>query len=271
MERILVPVDFSLNAEKALGYAIEIARKSRAEVLVLHVAEAYLVPGAIEEARSKLELLTASIRDGEHISISSSLQTGSPASAILETTGSFKPDLVVMGTLGSSGTRELLYGSRTAEVIGKSPVPVLAIPLLGDWKVPSKIVLALNKFDEVNDELLEPIFSLATLFGAEVQVATFTDTADDYVEDYDLHEQNVAICRDQLKMTHKGIEIHAVHLAGRHFTKSLRNWIETNNIDLLTMITHRRGAFESIFNRSVTKKMLYHTNIPLLAIPVAGK
>jgi nucleotide-binding universal stress UspA family protein len=172
-----------------------------------------------------------------------------------------------MGTLGSSGAKELIYGSRTGTVIGRSPVPVLAIPLLSEWAVPKKILMAVNEFS-VKDKMTDPVIKIAGMYNAAVQVAVFTDTDDDYVEDFDEHEIKVAAFRDRLKEKYPNTEIHAVHLAGKHFRESLQHWIDNNAIDMLVMLTHRRNLIGSIFNSSMTKKMSYHTNIPLLAIPV---
>ena len=51
-------------------------------------------------------------------------------------------------------------------------------------------------------------------------------------------------------------------------SENLKSWIDKNDIDILVMLTHKRSVLESIFNRSMTKKMSYNTEIPLLAIPV---
>jgi nucleotide-binding universal stress UspA family protein len=171
-----------------------------------------------------------------------------------------------MGTNGSSGFKEVVYGSRTAAVIGRSPVPVLAVPLLAEWKLPRKILLAVNKFN-VPDKLLNPVITLAKYFSSSIQVTVFTDMDDDYVEDFQKNEARVADFRDSLRERYPDTDIHAVHLAGRHFRESLQGWIDKENIDMLVMLTHRRTLIGSIFNSSMTKKMSYHTNIPLLAIP----
>lgn len=266
MKRILVPTDFSPNAEKAIDYAVQIARISRAEIFLLHAAEAYLVPDILNAAREKLELIAKSIRETEQLTILTDVQGDSVLNSILDAIESYKPDLVVMGTVGSSGARERLYGSKTAELMGSTPVPVLAVPLLSGWKVPKKIVLAVNKFDGGEDQL-QSVFALAEMFSSQIQVAIFTDTDDDYVEDYDLHEKKIAAFRYKLKASHPDIEIHAVHLAGHHFRESLQHWMDTQEADMLVMITHRRGLIEGILNKSATKKMSYSTNVPLLAIP----
>jgi len=113
-----------------------------------------------------------------------------------------------------------------------------------------------------------PVFQLANLYNAAVQVAIFTDTDDDYVEDFDEHKKKISVFGNKLKEQFPNTEIFAVHLAGKHFRETLQNWLNENKVDMLVMLTHRRNLIGSIFNSSMTKKMSYHTNIPLLAIPI---
>ncbi len=266
MKRILVPTDFSANAEKALNYAVQIAKISKAELFLVHAAEAYQVDEDITTSKEKLSLITKSISESEQINCTAGIVADSSVNGILEAISEYQASLVVMGTVGSTGFNERIFGSRTAVVIGKSPVPVLAIPLLSEWKVPKKILVAINNF-ELSDKLLRPVITLATVFNSSIQVTVFTDTDDDFVEDFALNERKIIDFRDGLKEKYPELEIHAVHLAGLHFRKSLQQWIDDNNIDVLVMLTHKRNLIGSVFNSSMTKKMSYHTNIPLLAIP----
>lgn len=266
MKRILVPTDFSPNADKALNYAVQIARKAGAEILLIHAVETLMADEDFRIMKQKLDELAGIIRGTEMLDISTRIFSDSSVNSVINAIYEHKPDLVVMGTNGSSGLKEVIYGSRTAAVIGRSPVPVLAIPLLAEWKVPGKLLLAVNKFN-VPEKLLSPVVKLATFFGSSIQVTVFTDTNDDYVEDFNMHEQKIADFRDMLREKYPETEIHAVHLAGRHFRESLQGWIDKENIDMVVMLTHKRTLIGSIFNSSMTKKMSYHTNIPLLAIP----
>lgn len=266
MKRILVPTDFSPNAEKALNFAVQIAKKAGAELFLVHAVEAYDEKDDMASAKEKLGLVSKSILDTESMEITTGIVSDSSVNGILDAIAEYRADLVVMGTMGNTGFNERIFGSRTAVVIGKSPVPVLAIPLLSEWKAPEKILVAVNRF-EGTDELLKPVIGLASVFNAGIQLTIFTDADDDYVEDYKLHEKKISAFRDSLKDKYPNLVFNAVHLSGLHFRKSLQQWIDDNNVDWLVMLTHRRTLIGSVFNSSMTKKMSYHTNIPLLAIP----
>jgi len=143
----------------------------------------------------------------------------------------------------------------------------LAVPLLSEWTEPKKILVAVNDFT-IKEKMTNPVFQLANLYNAAVQVAVFTDTDDDYIEDFDEHKKKITVFGNKLKEQFPNTEIFAVHLAGKHFRETLQNWLNENKVDMLVMLTHRRNLIGSIFNSSMTKKMSYHTNIPLLAIPI---
>lgn len=266
MKKILVPTDFSDNATKALNYAVQIAKTAGAEVVLIHALESTNPEEEKKVAEEKLCNTAKSIRETEAVTISTGVFADSSVNSILNAITKYGADLVLMGTIGNTGFTEKVFGSRTAGIIGKSPVPVLAVPLLSEWKAPKKILLAVNKFN-IPDKLLKPVIALASLFRASIQATIFTDTDDDYVEDYGEHEESIANFRDELIEKYPGLEIHAVHLAGEHFRQSLQKWIDKNGIDILVMLTHHRTLIGSLFNSSMTKKMSYHTNIPLLAIP----
>lgn len=270
MKKILVPTDFSPNAEKAMNYAIQVAARAGAEILLVHAIEIGGSEAEMLVEKEKLETAGRLIGETEKIPVSTLLAEDTPVNGILSAIKDFQPDLVVMGTAGSSGVKEKLYGSRTAGVIGKSPVPVLAIPLLSEWAPPQTLLLSIKEFD-ISVELLAPFLSLANLFKAEIQLTIFTDTDDDYVEDYRIHEGKIAILRDILKEKYPGLKIHAVHLAGKHFRDSLQNWITSHNVSIVAMLTHHKSFLASIFSPSMTKKMSYYINVPLLAIPLPAQ
>ncbi|MBL7748888.1 MAG: universal stress protein, partial [Chitinophagaceae bacterium] len=227
MKKIIVPTDFSPNADKALDYAVQIAIQSGGEIILVHAVDPEIMEDKIRKATEKMELTIKGSAGADVINIIPKVCLDRPIPGILGSISEYNADLVVMGTLGNTALAERILGSITASVIGKSPVPVLAIPLLSDWKVPKKILLAINHFDEKESQLL-PVIDLARLFSASIQVTIFTDTDDGFVEDYDEDELKIAAYRDMLKEQYKDLEIHAVHLAGKHFKENVKNWIDNN-------------------------------------------
>jgi nucleotide-binding universal stress UspA family protein len=280
MQKILVPTDFSPNAERAIDYAVQIAKAGKATVVIIHACEQLdnvpLSAGfpitdynkrITDEAFENLELIQKSIQDTEGIKAETELLAGTVADTVAVAVSDFGADLVVMGTMGITGLRDALFGTNTSTVIGHSAVPVLAIPLEYEWSTPSKFVLAINNFEEVTD-IINPVFELAAVFRATVQIIVFTDEDEASASEFMADEQAVLMAEEKLKQKYPSLAIKATHLSGRHFEETIIAYVDKNKVDVLAMTTHKRSLIGSIFNRSITRKMSYHSKVPVLAIPV---
>ena len=147
MKKILVPTDFSLNADRAIDYAVQIAKLNEATIYLIHACDhldTLYMESAIPEreynkaitdaAFDKLEILRRSIEETEQVLVNIQFYSGPINDTILVAAEEHNVDLIIMGTLGISGLKDKIFGSRTASVISKSKVPVLAIPLEYDCK-----------------------------------------------------------------------------------------------------------------------------------------
>lgn len=136
--RILVPTDFGEPSEQALHIALEMARGSGAELVLLHTCEiptyAYvgiassvdLLSPLAELAGQKLDELLKSLRT-EFPGARSMLKVGVPWEQILAAISEVGADLVVMGTHGRRGVAHALLGSVAEKIVRLSPVPVLTV------------------------------------------------------------------------------------------------------------------------------------------------
>jgi nucleotide-binding universal stress UspA family protein len=138
---ILCPVDFSQHSERALTYALELARLTGADVTIMTAIDPFM--DAASSAAGHGEALRRQTQDelqnllmritAEH---NGPLRTpgivvvkGEAAQEILKAIAEYAMDLVVMGTQGLEGTRRFMFGSTTERVLRESRVPVLAVPI----------------------------------------------------------------------------------------------------------------------------------------------
>ncbi len=281
MKRILVPTDFSPNADKALDTAVQIAKKAKATIVLVHACDLLELTfkdnlalkkefnrKIIMEAKGKLSLMKKSIESTETVKVQIKLYEGLISETILHATKENKADLIVMGTLGNAGAKEKIMGSKTASVIGKTTIPLLAVPLLSNWTPPAKLLLAINNFSEGTNVAINPVFELAEMFNTEIHIVKFTKADEANAADYLAVERSGYTYAKKIQALHKNVAIKFIHLDGDKFEKTIEKFITKNNIDIVAMITHKRTFLKSIFNRSMTKKMSYHTSIPLLALPI---
>ena len=279
MKRILVPTDFSACANNAVDFAVQSAKIFPVEVMLVHSFEVtgntytdYMGVNRefnqtlLHEANHEFARVKSVIKETENISVESYVSTTSLNESILGLANEKKIDFIVMGTSGASGLKEKLWGSKTAAVIGKSHVPVMAIPVDYKWKKPARILLSTNHFEK-EPALLDFLFELAALYQAEVHVAVYTDEESDIAITFLEHARRIPEYENQLREQYKNDSIVVAHLYGKDFESALQDHIVQNDIDMLAMVTYQRKFPDNLFHPSLTKKMAYHTKIPLLAIP----
>lgn len=136
---ILVPVDFSQSAERALETAMSIGKTFDATLTLFHV---YLNPiqnyGYVEGvawptaeiehgARVALDALVERTKP-RYPKLQSALTGGEPWREVVDFIEKSDTDLVVMGTHGRRGVKRLILGSVAEKVVRMSPVPVLIVP-----------------------------------------------------------------------------------------------------------------------------------------------
>jgi nucleotide-binding universal stress UspA family protein len=140
--RILHPTDFSKASASAFTKAVEMAKASRAELLIAHVmnpivpvaGEGYVSPKMYEDlvastrawAEKQLDQRLARAKKSG-VRVKGVLAEGSAHEQIVRITKSKRADLVVMGTHGRSGLAKLFLGSVAGRVVAAAPCPVLTV------------------------------------------------------------------------------------------------------------------------------------------------
>jgi nucleotide-binding universal stress UspA family protein len=138
-KRIVVGTDFSDTAEAATDYAVELAKKLGAEIVLVHGYEipAYAFPeGAVIQAELQDRLAKVSeealasavkARDKSGVPIRSVLRAGPPWHEVIAVAEEEKADLVVVGTHGRRGIARMIMGSVAERVVRGCPCPVLTV------------------------------------------------------------------------------------------------------------------------------------------------
>jgi len=135
--RVLVPTDFSPDADLALAWARVIVEKTGGKLIVQHsydmpalmtggaaLARASIQKSLETSAHERLEALRATLSGCD---VETSVSHGRPDAAILEAAESAKADLIVMGTRGRTGLAHIVMGSTAERVLRRSHVPVVTL------------------------------------------------------------------------------------------------------------------------------------------------
>ena len=130
--RILCPTDFSDAAEKAVGYAEQLAIDAKAELLLFHAFDTpttWTLSGQEHPRDPKIqEELDGVLFDSPHThKIERLLHAGHPGEVICWIAQDRNCDLIVMGTHGRTGLKHLLFGSVAEYVLQHARCPVLSL------------------------------------------------------------------------------------------------------------------------------------------------
>ena len=283
---ILVPVDFSSYSFKAALMAFEIAQKLESKLIFYHVIQQpdfFSMPYSDvmafntglydhlkeheeftnQEFSKFLQKLTGYIGakiwgtvESEHI-----IKMGYPEDDILYFIEKTPPRLIVMGIKGPKEDNFDIMGSTTAGVIYKSKVPVLVIP----EKAPllnlasMKHVVYATNFDDKDLISIDKLLSLLKPFQAKLSCLHI---GPDINRNWD--EAKIESLHNMLSNKYPDHQIKCIIKSGSNILQDLEQFIEQNDIDILSLTTHKRNMITRIFNPSIARKMVFHVKTPLL-------
>lgn len=271
--KILVPTDFSENADHALDYAIQLALAYKAELLLYHFvsvpiysSDAPVVLPSESELKSQSmeaidEMIAAyrkkypslKIRSDVHASINF------PEDAIVNEEFTSHCDLVVMGTKGRGSAMSKLLGSNSATVIEGSQCPVIVVPVDSKLSVPKHVAMAVN-YGETDHENALTLIELMKPFNAKITIIHVADKK----EDPSHADTEIRMLADHLRTTGNYPHIYADVIYSDDTYKGLTEWLKIGRADLLVMSMRKRTLSDKLFRTSMTRKVLFHTHLPLM-------
>lgn len=280
MKKILVPTDFSKISINAVEVAVEIAKKSNAEITLLHVVEeasssSFSVTGEwqkegwadklytiklLEKSKAQLEKLVLDPRFSD-VKITGELRIGNAFHGMRTIITEHKVDLVVMGTSGRSGAVDSVIGTNTERVVRHAKCPVLSIN-----KKPSKVnfknivyATAMHKDEEVFSRMVK---KTQQLYNSTVHLVRI-NTPGDFQRDY--------VVKDYM-------EKFAKKLGLKNYTINVFNdvteedgiiyFAETIDADMIAMATHGRTGFAHVLAGSIAEDVVSHAKRPVLTFVV---
>lgn len=299
MRSILVPVDGSPLAERAVGVALDIARRASGAVHLVRVHVPLAIIGATAEGVFTQDMLAADdtlrARANTYVTelakrlgaewgvhVDSRVADGSPAGVITEVADAVGASLVVMTTHGSGGFAPDWLGSVCDAVIRHSHRPVLALPANDthamEALVPKRIMMPLDGSARA-DAIIPLARDLALLFGAEIDVVRMVsptvpndvlsqfeaDQPDPYGIDSEAAHAKVSIDKVVADLVAHGVKAHAVVRVELNPVKALMAHIKETDPDVVALATQGRGI-SRLFIGSVADKLIRAAQRPVLAL-----
>jgi nucleotide-binding universal stress UspA family protein len=268
MKNILVPTDYSIAANNAAEFATQLAKEIKASVTLLHVFHAPIpasdVPVILidpekllleNEVHLRKEARYLNQRTGVEVKYIAKM--GMAVDEIREEEKNM--DLIIMGMKGASKLSEALIGSTTTKVLRKVKKPVLIIPEKANYKKPEKIVFASDLDPRIDEHSLDTLKDFTKHFGSKILVVNVKSKKYKFTSE------------QELEKTIEGKLSNMEHLyyfpEKEDLVEGINEFVKDHNADMLAIIPHRYNFFERIFHASVSKKMAFHTDVPLLALP----
>lgn len=270
MKNILVPTDFSDCAYAAVKTAADIARRQNAKIRLLHVYERPIygfVDMAVDheqnrklksEINEKFEKLKAdSVLNGLHVA--TSLAWDKPVwETVME--DDFKDhELIVMGTHGASGFKEVFIGSNAEKVVRSSKIPVLTVNQYNKPFEPSSIVFASNFYREA-ESAFKVVEKVRHAFNAKVKFLKINTPGNFEATWYS--EKVMTEFAENI-----GLKEYSTHIYNdENVEKGILNFCTSNEPDIIAIATHGRTGLLHLINGSIAESVVNHFHLPVLSI-----
>jgi nucleotide-binding universal stress UspA family protein len=284
MKTILVLTDFTIKDDHAAHYALKLAQKIKANILLCNIypemnaGTASANPGFIHEmyndleAQSKSDLKELARRLQHQLNnvtdtwfkpiIEQCSKGGSLTGAINEIIASRNILMAVIAMHSNDDFFTFINTDHANEIIEKANCPVLVLPYQVPYKGFNKIAFA-SDLDHNNLEILKSLYGMSKHFDAEilithVGIAPLGEVTEAYIVRQFLTKE--------LTVTHfPKIQYRAIQ--NKSVVAGL-DWLsEHTDIDLMVLVHRKRNAFQKLFERSVTKKLANHLTKPMLVFP----
>ncbi len=276
MKKILVPVDFSDEAKHACKVAASIAKKNNSEIILLHMLD---IPSSsvdptqsnnlqgggqaifyMKAIHNKFKNLKA-LPFFDELTVTESLRFHKAFDGVIEESKKNDVDLIVMGSQGATGLKEMLVGSNTEKVVRHSHIPVLVIKqdienfelndlvFASDFGAESKANFQkILNFTAICNIKLHLLF-INTIHHFESTKVTI-ERLEDYVSSFDINDYTTNIYNDTT------------------IEEGILNFGKQINADAIAIYTHGRSGLSQLFSESISKELANHALRPVITFKV---
>ena len=272
MKTILVPTDFSKNAFVAAAYACSLAAASKQKVQLLNVYIA-LYAGFGEEgdsvkqikwaetdsAAAMKKLVSTLNEQFPDVHIEGECVKGFMIDVVTDKLKRNEHPLVVMGTKGATNIAESILGSTTYEVIKKSPVPVLVVPM----DTPDFSLQRVGFFTAYDDHELDALMTFQRVINLRPHLSMLHFyTAGETAPDKDLArwQRKVEAAFPDWAVSCRAMPVAKVDI------NAVTREAKAEGLDLLVFARPHKSFFEKVFRPSLTKAIANYPTVPSLFI-----
>lgn len=279
MQNILVLTDFSPTASHAAVYAANLARHFHSKRLIMLnvypatamavgvpvIPEMPVIDTNTEELRKRsvdmLEEQRKSVQSlvGGNTSIETIAKDEVLEDVVSILTDKEGIDLIVMGIAGKSSLEKILVGSNTIRVLERATVPLIIVPAKAQTTIPSKLLLALD-FEVVREGKALPL-AIQWFNALQPEICVLNVTRG---EGYSDETREDIIYLHQL-LDRYNTSFHYVE--NKDVADTITDFAEQQHASMIVAIHHKKSGIASLFHKSISKKLAWHSEVPLLILP----
>ncbi len=278
MKKILVPVDFSKHSEYALEVAANIAKKQNAEIVAIHMmglSDAVLTRDESKEVfeamyymklaeKRFIEFLDKDYLEG--IKVTDAVHNYKIFSELNDVAREFEADLIVMGSHGSSGLKEVFVGSNTEKVVRTSEIPVLVIKHRAENFNPQLGIFACD-FLESSIGPYKRAQKLFDTLRINMQML-YVNLAGDFRSTREIEKRILSFLKsagepNPLETLNAVIQYNEYSVEAGIFGYS-----QVSNADIIALPTQGRQGLAHFFSGSIGEDVVNHSDLPVMTFKV---
>ncbi|MGB5169859.1 MAG: universal stress protein [Eudoraea sp.] len=279
MKNVLLLTDFSNNAWNAIFAALKMHEHTACNFYLLNTYEPSFVNIFGAKSKERLGVIYDSLAKNSSIELDKILHyldinhtnknhvfqkcsvSNDIVNAVKDICKEKDIDLIVMGTKGATGAKEIFMGSNTVELIKMiNSCPILAVPNTHDFKGLHKILFPTEFTKPFTKYELNPLIELATTWNSEILISFIA-------QEFMLSKDQIYNKEELIKRLGKiEYSIHKVEMQ-LSVADSISRFAKESRADLIVLIKYEHTFIEKLSREAVVKKVGFHAQIPLLVLP----
>ena len=280
MKNILVPTDFSDNAWDALTYAIRMYDDIPCSFYILNTYEVnpsrvsstmhqfgakkvyeFLKGESKNELESLLKHLSKNMLNDKHIYKTIS-KSGSLVPIVQDIVNKENIDMIIMGTTGASGLKEVFMGSNTVQVLKHiNTCPILSVPKKYVYEEPTKIVFATDFKNHLGEMELRCLIELQLIHNFKIHFLHIK-------KENELSEKQQYNMEVLKKNFNEDVFVIDEIETNTTLSETITAFAEDQKVNMICLVNHVHSFIEKLTHEPVIKRVSFHSTIPLLILPI---
>ncbi len=262
--KILIPTDFSRNAFKAFEYGAEVFAWTNPELILVNIQNARHA-GSMMSLDLNQELMAAANKDMEdelkvckkaypNLQIRGIVTAGTFTDSVLEISEENNIDIIIAGTKGATGAKEVFLGSNASALVDYAIQPLIVVP--EEWTPApiKKIMLATDFINQISSSSYDVVLDLCYQYKAPLDIFHVKKLSDkSYTE-------------DEIPFTVEGLTYELNEVESEAVEDTILRHGHEFDIDLISLVKSKGNFIYNLFHKSLSKKLSMHTDTPLLIL-----